>query len=148
MFDPAYAGSFPGRASANGVEVGLIANQVFGWTWILVGLLAGLVLGLRFHHEDWLGGYASLRRRLVRLAHISLVALGFLNVLFALSAVRLHLDPAQRLLAAWGLILGGASMPACCGLAAWRPALRNLFAIPVVSLLIGIGLVVWGSVRP
>lgn len=126
----------------------MIANQVFGWTWILVGLLAGLVLGLRFHREDWLGGYASLRRRLVRLAHISLVALGFLNVLFALSAARLHLDPAQIRVASWGLMLGGACMPACCGLAAWRPALRHLFAIPVVSLLIGVGLVIWGTVRP
>jgi hypothetical protein len=126
----------------------VVANQVFGWVAILAGLLVGLVLGLRFHVEDWLGGYGSLRRRLVRLAHISLVALGFLNVLFASSASRLHLSPALFGTAAWALVVGGAGMPACCGLAAWRPGLRNLFAIPVASLLLGVGLAVWGSVSP
>ena len=123
-------------------------NETFGWIWILLGLLVGLGLGLKFHREGWWGGYVSLRRRLIRLAHVSLVALGFLNVLFALSAARLRLEPAALSIASWALLAGGASMPVCCGLAAWKPGLRQLFALPVLSLLLGVGLSVVGTLRP
>jgi hypothetical protein len=57
-----------------------------GWVLVLLGLASGLFLGLGFHLDHFLGGYTSLRRRLVRLGHIALVALGALNVLWALSA--------------------------------------------------------------
>src|SRR4051794_35973183 len=60
-------------------------NWSFGWVWILLGFLSGAAIGLRFHREDFLGGYTSFRRRIVRLGHISLVALGMLNLLFATS---------------------------------------------------------------
>lgn len=123
-------------------------NETFGWISVLVGLLLGVALGLAFHREDWLGGYVSLRRRLVRLAHISLVALGFLNILFGLSLGHLPLRPTGLWVASWALMVGAISMPACCGLAAWRPALRQLFAIPIASLLLGVSLVVWGGFRP
>jgi hypothetical protein len=123
-------------------------NEIFGWSCVLSGLLVGLGLGLGFHRDDWLGGYTSLRRRLVRLAHISLVALGFLNLLFALSATRLRLEPALLSSASWALVIGGAAMPACCALAAWRSGLRQLFAVPVASLLLGLGVILWGVVRP
>src|SRR5438093_781289 len=62
------------------------ANWIFGWSMILSGLLVGAGLGLFFHHENFLGGYASLRRRLLRLGHIALIALGALNVLYSYSA--------------------------------------------------------------
>ena len=39
------------------------ANEAFGWSSIWLGLAGGLLLGLRFHQDDWLGGYGSLRRR-------------------------------------------------------------------------------------
>jgi len=123
-------------------------NETFGWFCVTGGLLAGLGLGLGFHRDEWLGGYASLRRRLVRLMHISLVALGFLNLLFGLSAARLRLEPAPLAFASWALVAGGASMPVCCALAAWRPGLRHLFAVPVLSLLLGLGSVLWRIVRP
>ena len=125
-----------------------MANQAFGWSTILLGLLVGLFLGLRFHREEWLGGYASLRRRLIRLAHISLIALGILNVLFSLSGERLRLGPGTINVAAWAMMIGGGSMPICCLLAAWRPGWRQLFAVPVLSLLLGTALVVVGVIRP
>ncbi len=123
-------------------------NETVGWLWVLVGLLLGLGLGLGFHRDAWLGGYASLRRRLLRLAHVSLVALGFLNLLFALAAPGLRMAPSSLALASWGLAVGAVAMPACCGLAAWRPGLRHLFALPVASLLLGVGAVVWRVLRP
>ncbi len=123
-------------------------NEVFGWVWILCGLVSGLVLGLRFHREDWLGGYASLPRRLIRLGHISFLGLGFLNVLFALAGPRLSLSPAWLALASWSLVTGGVTMPLCCALMAWRRVLQPAFAVPVTSLLLGASLTVLGLLRP
>jgi hypothetical protein len=48
------------------------SNLLAAWVGILMGFLSGLALGLCFHRENWLGGYGSFKRRLYRLAHISL----------------------------------------------------------------------------
>lgn len=123
-------------------------NEAFGWIWILAGFVTGLTLGLFFQRDDWLGGYASFRRRLLRLGHISFIGLGALNVLFALSAAHLSLGRAALALASGALIAGGISMPLCCALMAWRRGFHLLFAIPVTSLLLGVTLVVRGLLLP
>lgn len=123
-------------------------NEVFGWVWVLAGILAGLALGMRFHREDWLGGYASHPRRLLRLGHISFFGLGFLNILFALSGAQAGLPPERLALASWAFIAGAATMPVCCALMAWRRELHLVFAVPVTSLLVGTALVVLALVAP
>jgi hypothetical protein len=123
-------------------------NEVFGWVWILAGIVSGLALGLRFQREDWLGGYGTHPRRLIRLGHVSFFGLGFLNVFFALSTPRIRLAPEWLGVASWALIAGGLTMPICCGLMAWRRALQPLFAVPVGCLLLGAGLVVTGMLLP
>lgn len=125
----------------------MAANEAFGWSWILAGLLAGMGLGLGFHREGWLGGYASFERRLLRLGHVSFVALGILNILFAHSAADLALGPPWPAVASIALVTGAVAMPACCALMAWRRSLQPLFALPVTSLLLGVGIVVAGMVR-
>jgi hypothetical protein len=122
-------------------------NELFGWVWILLGMLAGLGLGLGFHRENWLGGYASHPRRLIRLGHISFFGLGLINVLFALAAPRIRLEAVPLTIAGWSLVLGGLTMPVCCALMAWRKALQPLFALPVTSLLVGAALTVMGLLR-
>ena len=106
-------------------------NLYFGWSWVLLGFLSGAAIGLRFHRSDFLGGYDALPRRLVRLGHISLVALGALNVLFALSPVT---SDARGTIASWCFVAGGALMPAVCFLSAWREPFRHAFFIPVSAL--------------
>jgi hypothetical protein len=128
--------------------VAMPLNEAFGWIWVLTGFLSGLLLGLRFHADSWLGGYAALRRRLVRLGHVSFIGLGILNLLFAAGAPRLRLDPAWLSVASWCLVLGGIAMPACCALMAWRPGLRHVFAVPVVALVLGAGVIVAGVIGP
>src|SRR5687767_14834979 len=92
-------------------------NWVFGWSWVLLAFVSGAVIGVKFHREGFLGGYDSLRRRLVRLGHICFAALGMLNVLFAFSPIpRTSLTAAASI--AW--IVGAVLMPAVCFLAAWR----------------------------
>jgi hypothetical protein len=122
-------------------------NLAVGWSAILAGLLLGAGIGMFFHGETWLGGYASWRRRMLRLTHISLVGTGLLNLAFALSAEALHLDPPPRLGSVL-LVVGAVTMPSVCALSAWRSAMRNLFFIPVLSLVIGTAdILYWGLLR-
>ena len=60
-------------------------NITFGWIWISVGLLAGAPMARAFFEPEWLGGFASRERRLLRLAHVAFIALGLLNVVGAMS---------------------------------------------------------------
>lgn len=88
-------------------------NLIVGWLGIFAGFVAGALPGLFFWMEDWLGGYGSWRRRLVRLAHISFFGLGFINILFALSVAYLGLAENSSL--RWSsvlLVAGALAMPA------------------------------------
>ena len=122
-------------------------NEVFGWLWIMLGFLSGMVIGLLFHDEQWLGGYASCPRRLIRLGHISFVGLGILNILFSRSADRFALSAPLVSVASQAFIIGGISMPLCCGLMAWNKRWQMVFTVPVISLLLGAGLTLWGLLR-
>ena len=103
----------------------------------MAAFATGALLGLGFHRDDFLGGYGSFRRRLARLGHIALAALGGLNVLYGLSPVPANALPGYLLLA------GGIAMPAVCFLSAWKPGFRHLFFVPVVLLITGVGLVIY-----
>ena len=67
-------------------------NFLAAWLAILTGLVTGTVIGLFFHDPDWMGGYGSWRRRMMRLGHISFFGTGFLNLAFVLSVEHLHLS--------------------------------------------------------
>ena len=105
-----------------------------GWTLVLAAFVSGALIGLRFHDESFLGGYSSFPRRILRLGHIALAALGALNVLFSLCPI-----PAPG---AWNApwasklwLAGATAMPAVCFLTAWQKPFRHLFFIPVGSLI-------------
>lgn len=125
----------------------MLINEVFGWSWILLGFLSGMVIGLKFHHEEWLGGYGSHQRRLIRLGHISFLGLGILNILFAYSLVRVNLAPSLVSVASIAFIVGGITMPIACGLLAWQKRFHFVFFIPVSSLILAAVLTVWGLLR-
>lgn len=112
-------------------------NLTIGWLWILLCFAAGLALGSAFHREDWLGGYASFRRRLYRLAHISFFGLGAINLLFYFTAQRFEAVNPALAVAGWAFVVGALSMPTCCVVVAQLPKARMLFSVPVLSLLIG-----------
>jgi hypothetical protein len=109
-------------------------NYYVGWIAILIGLAVGTVLGLFFHREDWLGGYASWRRRMIRLGHVSFFGTGFLNLAFVFSVEHLQLQTLTWV-SSIAFVVGAVAMPTICFLSAWRDVFRHLFFIPVVSLL-------------
>src|SRR6185503_20678894 len=85
-------------------------NLIAGWLGMLAGVLSGAVIGLFFHDEKWMGGYASYRRRLARLGHIAFFGLGFLNLIFAATSAQLPLTPRTLAIASWALILAAITM--------------------------------------
>ena len=118
------------------------ANLLLGWVWIMLGMLTGAAIGLFFHRPDWLGGYGTWPRRMIRLGHISFFGTGFLNLMFAFTFPKDHYDPLLTV-ASMAWIVGAIAMPAVCFISAWRKPLRNLFFIPVLALIAGGTLTCW-----
>jgi hypothetical protein len=122
-------------------------HMTLAWVWILGGFISGMLLGLKFHRENWLGGYASHRRRLYRLGHISFFGLGAMNLFFAFTLQQLNKQSSAlagtSLVASVAFAIGTITMPLCCALAAHKADARTLFAIPVTSLMAGGACTLW-----
>jgi hypothetical protein len=112
-------------------------NLALAWLWILLGFVSGMLLGLFFHGENWLGGYGGFKRRMYRLGHISFFGLGAVNLLFCLTAQNFSLEGALIRFASLAFIVGAIAMPLCCLVMAHFPKARMLFAVPVISLIAG-----------
>jgi hypothetical protein len=104
-------------------------------------------MGMRFQREDWLGGYNAFPRRMVRLAHVALVALGILNILYAQSTARQHLSSTLAGVASIAFMGAAVLMPACCLLLAARRRHFEFFAAPVGCLATGLILTIGGLLR-
>ncbi|MEN8189275.1 MAG: hypothetical protein ABFS19_05465 [Thermodesulfobacteriota bacterium] len=111
-----------------------LINFWAAWIGIIGGFVSGAVMGLSFHKDNWLGGYGTWRRRMIRLGHISFFGIGFINLLYALSS---HHVQYENLLATVFLIIGAVAMPLICFLSGWKKVFRHLFFIPVISLVAG-----------
>ena len=112
-------------------------NLIAAWLGILLGFLSGMVLGMFFHDEKWLGGYASLKRRMYRLGHISFFGLGAANFFFYFTALQFAPGDQLATLASITFLLGAITMPICCVIMAHFPKAHLIFSVPVVSLLAG-----------
>ena len=121
-------------------------NLQAAWIGLLLGCVAGAIPGLFFYNNDWLGGYASWRRRMMRLGHIAFFGLGVINLSFALTARALGLDGGLRH-ASILLLVGAVTMPTVCYLSAWKPVFRHWFFIPAMSVTIGITLFTWRVIQ-
>ncbi len=121
-------------------------NMIAGWAGMVLGLIAGAVIGLFIHRDSFAGGYGSYRRRMMRLGHVAFFALGIINVLFALtlSATDVVLDYPR--LASLSLIAGAALMPLVCYLTAWKTPFRHAFALPVICVAVTLVLMLQGMV--
>ena len=120
-------------------------NLFGGWAGILLGFVAGAVPGLFFHDELWLGGYASWRRRMIRLAHISFFGIGFINLAFFFTVRHFGL------LGGWGapiaLTVAAGAMPLTCMVSAfWKP-FRHVFALPVLCVLVPVAMLLVEVIR-
>jgi hypothetical protein len=121
-----------------------LLNWCAGWFLVLAAFVTGAAIGLRFHRDDFWGGYASFRRRIVRLGHVALAALGLMNVVYSVA-------PGAGAASALGraasicFVVGGITMPLACFLTGWRARFRHLFAVPVLALVAAVVLVLCGA---
>ena len=120
----------------------MMINLHAAWIGLLLGCIAGAIPGMFIHSNNWLGGYASWPRRMIRLAHIAFFGIGFLNLAFFLTATTLGLETGLQTISV-PLLVGAATMPAVCYLSAWKVAFRHVFFIPALCVTFGIGLFVW-----
>ena len=113
----------------------------FGWLGLAAGIASGAFMGPFFLRENWLGGYGSHPRRLLRLGHISFFGLAFLNLAFAGTVGLVPFGSRTAWCIGLCLAAGALTMPICCVLCAWRRSFRLLFPIPVTSLIVAISLI-------
>ena len=110
-------------------------NIIAAWIGFLLGGVSGAIPGLFFYRFDWLGGYTSWPRRLIRLAHISFFGIGFLNLGLGLTGQLLGIaSPAASVL----MLIGAVTMPLLCYASAFLPASRHFFFIPAGSVILSI----------
>lgn len=105
------------------------------WIGFALGCISGAIPGLFFHNPDWLGGYTSWPRRLIRLAHISFFGIGFLNLGMGLTGNILGIESKS---ASVLMIVGALTMPTLCYTSAFKPKFRHLFFIPAGAVLLSI----------
>ncbi len=121
-------------------------NMIAGWAGMVLGLIAGAVIGLFIHRDSFAGGYGSYRRRMMRLGHVAFFALGIINVLFALTLSATDVVLGYPRLASLSLIAGAALMPLVCYLTAWKTPFRHAFALPVICVAVTLVLMLQGMV--
>ena len=117
-------------------------NLYAAWIGFLIGALAGATSGLFFDRENWLGGYADWRRRMVRLGHVSYFGIGLLNLGIFLTVEAMGAQEGTRLPAIL-LIVGAVAMPLVCYLSAYRKSFRHLFFVPAGAVTLALALFVW-----
>ena len=110
-------------------------NIFAAWIGFALGCISGAIPGLFFHNQDWLGGYTSWPRRLIRLAHIAFFGIGFLNLGLGLTSQLLGVESSSASIL---MIIGAVTMPTVCYASAFRPVFRHLFFIPAGSVFIAI----------
>ncbi len=116
------------------------------WLGILLGFGVGAVLGIFFHREDWLGGYSSWPRRMLRLGHISLFGIALMNLAFVFTVKSLNLQ--NIFFPSTLFVIAAITMPLCCFFSAFKPVARHFFFIPVSALILGsVWVIYWGFLR-
>jgi hypothetical protein len=113
-------------------------NLYGAWVAILMGFLLGVLQGLFFHNENWLGGYTSWTRRLMRLGHISFFGLALINLAFVFSMAYLKLNESKLInTTSISLLVALITMPISCYVCAFNKRLRFLFVVPIASVILG-----------
>ena len=113
-------------------------SRALALTSLLLGAVSGLAMGLwsfggPLPEPAWIGGYGDLPRRLIRLAHIALFALGMINLMLARQQAALDLPAPTARLALAAMNLGNLLMPTLLVATVFLPAAKYLLALPALA---------------
>jgi hypothetical protein len=119
-------------------------NIYVAWISMICGAVVGALSGLFFHKQEWFGGYHSWQRRMLRLGHIALFGIAFINFAFVFTVFYFNISQ-YVLISGTLLIIGTISMPLVCFLSAYKKFFRHLFFIPVLSIIAAMVIFVIGG---
>ena len=119
-------------------------NVLFGWIWMCVGLFLGMILGLRAEGENWLGGYVSVPRRYLRLAHVAFIALSIINILYGKELGAVDLPNQVKDIGSALMIFGAMGVPLACISAAFLRKTKYFLPLPATAVLAGAIILVIG----
>ena len=122
-------------------------NITFGWTWMFLGILVAAGIGLYAFTPDWLGGYASLQRRFLRLGHISFIALPLINIIYGLLIDTARLSDRLKKTGSALMIIAATFMPLINFLCIVNVFFQNFFFIPALSFAGAVALMMVGQVK-
>ena len=127
----------------------LRANRIVGWCSFVLGITAGLIMGMWSFNgplpvPEFLGEYDDVSRRLARLGHIAFFGLGIINLLLARELPRLTLKPTIRRVASAAMNLGNLFLPLTLLAAAAYHPLKYLMPIPATSVFVALVIMAWG----
>lgn len=120
-------------------------NIIFGWTWILTGMIVGATLGLWSFNgplKSPIGDYNALPRRMIRLAHIAFIALGVINILYGMQIDKLNIAEDAKTIGCLSLIAGTALMPTLLIISAFFKQVKYFLAIPATLLILGLFIII------
>jgi len=123
-------------------------NISFGWLWILIGIIAGAIMGMWSFNGPLtspLGEYTALPRRMVRLAHIAFIALAIINILYGYEIDKIKSK--FKNLGSQFMIYGAILMPLFLIAAAFFEPLKYLTVIPATLVTIALLIMVFGRFR-
>ncbi len=125
-------------------------NRFTGWTCMAAGVGIGLLLGLWSFDgplavPDWIGEYTATSRRMIRLGHIALMALGFINVLVGRELPHLALGAGARRVASVTMNIGNVFLPLTLFAGALWPPLKYLMPVPALCVLCAVSLMAYGA---
>jgi hypothetical protein len=111
-----------------------------------VGFISGMIMGLRAEGEKWLGGYASVTRRYLRLAHVAFIALSIINILYGKELASVSLSDGIKNIGSALMIFGAVGVPVACISASFLRKTRYFLPLPASALLIGTIILVIGLI--
>jgi hypothetical protein len=106
-----------------------------------------MVMGLRAEGENWLGGYSSVTRRFLRLAHVAFIALSIINILYGKEIASVNLDDTLKNIGSALMIFGAVGVSIGCISAAFIRKTKYFLPLAATSLLIGGIILVVGLVQ-
>ena len=121
-------------------------NVLFGWVWMCLGFIFGMTLGIWAEGETWLGGYASVERRYLRLGHVAFIALSIINILYGKELGDVALPIYIKNIGSYLMIFGAAGVPLTCISATFFRKTRYFLPLPALAVLTGTAILAIGMI--
>jgi hypothetical protein len=130
-------------------RLGLL-NIYAGWVYIVLGILSGVVLSWwsfdgPMKPPPGYENYASLRRRMTRLAHIAAFMLPVVCILYGQHIDDIPLSLGWKKTGSISMVVCMAGLPPLLFLGALKPPFKNLTGIPVTFGVIALSIMSFGN---